>query len=51
MLKTTERDSLEEIYETKKVIGGSFHAYEEFAAWLLSEQSKAKSRGVKFVSA
>ena len=50
-MKTTERDSLEEIYETKKAIGGSFHTYDEFAAWLMSEQSKAKARGVKFVSA
>ena len=49
-MKTTERDSLEEIYETKKTISGSFRTYEEFAAWLISEQSKAKSRGVKFVS-
>ena len=49
-MKTTERDSLEEIYEAKKAISGSFHTYDEFAAWLMSEQSKAKSRGVKFVS-
>ena len=49
-MKTTERDSLEEIYEAKKAISGSFHAYDEFAKWLMSEQSKAKSRGVKFVS-
>ena len=50
-MKTTERDSLEEIYEAKKAISGSFHTYDEFAAWLLAEQSKAKSCGVKFVSA
>ena len=50
-MKTTERDSLEEIYETKKTISGSFRTYDQFAAWLMSEQSKAKARGVKFVSA
>ena len=49
-MKTTERDSLEEIYETKKAISGSFHTYDQFAAWLMSEQAKAKARGVKFVS-
>ena len=49
-MKTTERDSLEEIYETKKAISGSFHTYDEFAKWLMFEQTKAKSRGVKFVS-
>ena len=49
-MKTTERDSLEEIYETKKAISRSFHTYDQFAAWLLLEQSKAKAQGVKFVS-
>ena len=50
-MKTAERDTLEEIYETKKMISGSFRTYDQFAEWLLSEQSKAKARGVKFVSA
>lgn len=50
-MKTIERDSLEEIYEAKKTISRSFHTYDQFAAWLLSEQSKAKAQGVKFVSA
>lgn len=49
-MKTTERDTLEEIYETKKAIGGSFHTYDEFAARLMSEQSKDKVQGVKFVT-
>ena len=49
-MKTTERDSLEEIYETKKAISGSFQSYDQFAAWLMAEQGKAKARGVKFVS-
>ena len=50
-MKTFERDSLEEIYETKKAISESFRTYDQFAAWLMSEQSNAKARGVKFVSA
>ena len=50
-MKTIERDTIDEIYEVKKAISASFATYDQFAAWLIAEQDKAKARGVKFTSA
>ena len=41
-METTERDTLEEVYEVKRSISSSFETYEQFAEWLMSEQDAAK---------
>ena len=51
IMETTERDTLEELYEVKRSISSSFETYEQFAEWLLSEQDAAKKDGVKFIAA
>ena len=51
IMETTERDTLEEVYEVKRSISSSFETYEQFAEWLMSEQDAAKKDGVKFIAA
>ena len=50
-METTDRDTLEEVYEVKRSISSSFETYEQFAEWLMSEQDAAKKDGVKFIAA
>ena len=50
-METTERDSIEDVYEVKRSISASFETYEQFAEWLMSEQESAKESGVKFIAA
>ena len=45
-METTERDTLEEVYEVKRSISSSFETYEQFAEWLMSEQDAAKKDGL-----
>ena len=50
-METTDRDTLEEVYEVKRSISSSFETYEQFAEGLMSEQDAAKKDGVKFIAA
>ncbi len=50
-METTEKDTLEEVYEVKKSISSSFESYEQFAEWLMAEQEASKKKGVKFIAA
>lgn len=42
---------LKDIYEVKESISSSFSNYDEFAAWLLKEQSLAEQQGSVFAAA
>ena len=44
-------DTLDEVYATKKALTVSFATYDEFARWLMKEQSMAKEQGRRFVAA
>ena len=44
-------DTLDEVYKTKKALSDSFATYDEFAQWLMKEQSAAKEQGRRFVRA